>query len=73
VTHATGNVTTPGTAAPATLADALRVLQIAAELVPPNADDLAFGDVAPAPTGDGALTVGDALRILRVTAGLTEI
>jgi hypothetical protein len=73
VTHATGNVTTGGTLAPPTIADALRVLQIAAGLVVANADDQAFGDVAPAPSGDGALTVADALLILRISTGLVVL
>jgi cytochrome c peroxidase len=73
VTSATGNVTTPGTAAPPTLADALRVLQIAAGLLAATTDDLTFGDVAPAPSGDGALTIADALIILRAAAGLAVL
>jgi hypothetical protein len=73
VTHATGNVTTPGTAAPPTIADALRVLQIATGLVAANADDLTFGDVAPPPSGDGALTIADALRILQIATGLAVL
>jgi hypothetical protein len=73
VTHATGNVTTPGTTTPPTIADALRVLQIAAGLVPANADDLTFGDVAPTPSGDGALTIADALRILQLAAGVAVL
>jgi hypothetical protein len=73
ITHANGAVTNGGTGAPPTLADALRVLQIAAGVVAANADDLAFGDVAPAPSGDGALTVADALLILRTAAGLTVL
>jgi hypothetical protein len=73
VTNATGNVTTPGTRAPPTIADALRVLQIAAGLVTANVDDLTFGDVAPAPSGDGALTIADALRILQGATGLVVL
>jgi cytochrome c peroxidase len=73
LTAANGNVTSAGTGAAPTVADALRVLQIAAGLVVPNADDLAFGDVAPVPAGDRALTVTDALLILRSAGGLVVL
>jgi cytochrome c peroxidase len=75
ITDANGNVTNGGSGGPATLADALRVLQLAVGLTvapPQNADDFTFGDVAPQ-GGDGALTVADALLILRAATGLVVL
>jgi hypothetical protein len=57
------------------VADALRALQIAVQLVTATAQDMRHGDVAPfdgvgVPVPDSQLTVGDALGILRKTVGL---
>jgi hypothetical protein len=54
--------------------DALRALQIAVGVIPPTANDLAHGDVAPfvngKPQPDGKIDIGDAVVILRRSVGL---
>ena len=54
--------------------DALRALRIAAGLVAPTANDLAYGDVAPivngVPQPDGRIDIGDVVVILRRAVGL---
>ena len=57
------------------VADALRALRIAMNLVQPGADDLRHGDVAPLgadgiPHSDGKIDVQDALVILRKALGI---
>lgn len=68
-----GDLTGDGTA---TISDALRALQISVQLVAPNSQDLAQGDVAPQigglPSPDGSITVADALLILRKVVGLVN-
>ena len=49
-----------------TVADALKVLRIAAKLVEPTAEDIRIADV----DKDGSVTVNDALMVLRVAAKL---
>lgn len=64
----------PGEAT-ATIADALRVLSIAVNLIPKTLDDSNHGDVAPLglngkPQPDGVIDIMDALIILRKVVGL---
>ena len=51
-----------------TVADALKALRIAAQLIRPTDEDIAIGDV----DGDNVITVADALKILRVAAKLID-
>jgi hypothetical protein len=59
-----------------TIADALRALRISVQLVQPNPQDTAQGDVAPQvaglPAPDGNITIADALLILRKVVGLVN-
>lgn len=51
------------------IADALRALRIAVGIIPPTADDLVTGDVAPP---GGVIDIADALLILRKSVGLSS-
>ena len=57
--------------------DALRTLQIAVNLVTPDARERAAGDVrpdrTPGPDGDGKIDVLDALRVLNAAVGNVTI
>lgn len=58
-----------------TVTDAQRALRIAAGLIAPSANDLAYGDVAPLVNGkpqpDGRIDIGDVVVILRRVVNLT--
>lgn len=59
------------------ISDALRALRIAVQLINPTTQDMTQGDVFPfgangKPSPDGAITIGDALLILKKTVGLFD-
>ncbi|MBK5277181.1 MAG: Ig-like domain-containing protein [Desulfuromonadales bacterium] len=67
----------PGESGVTTIADALKVLRIAVNLIPPTQDDKNHGDVAPLgpdgkPQPDGNIDIQDALVILRKAVGLVS-